>query len=350
MFVIRFPRGYCEAPWQESFCFQTPAGCVLLRVYLENINAEGVMQVHQVQVMPNLAVNGDHESLTGGNPDLITGWVNDNLDPGDTQASSGGGGIIHSGAEAMQWNVGASTEGMAMLGNITTIGNFLAQGVWAYGDGTECIRIPAIATNYGSLQQDLTTIYFSVTSPAQWAQIMTVFRARLTQILPSIRGNTPNPGYTDDYYCVELDNVSLTVTPASEANSLEAGGIRVDGRDTVTQPVTALLADIGGIRCNARPRHEAGDVQDFGQGSEVIFDAFEDANNYIRLYRTNNLVTLGYNASGGGFTSANWNDTGAWDEDVDVAVEVRYGAFGAILYIDGVERINIPGSANRSSR
>jgi hypothetical protein len=41
--------------------------------------------------------------------------------------------------------------------------------------------------------------------------------------------------YVDDLYAFLLDDVSLTVTPASEANSAETTGLRVDGRDTCTQ-------------------------------------------------------------------------------------------------------------------
>ena len=47
-------------------------------------------------------------------------------------------------------------------------------------------------------------------------------------------------GNGDDFYLFALDGVSLTVTPASEANSAEAWGLRVDGRDTLTQSISGL--------------------------------------------------------------------------------------------------------------
>jgi hypothetical protein len=64
-----------------------------------------------------------------------------------------------------------------------------------------------------------------------------VARASNTATEPYIEALASATGdrFLDDIYMFALDDVSLTVTPASEANSAETDGLRVDGRDTCTQ-------------------------------------------------------------------------------------------------------------------
>lgn len=65
--------------------------------------------------------------------------------------------------------------------------------------------------------------------------------------------------FIDDAYMVHLDNISLTVTAASEANSTEnTVEIRVDGGDTYLGANAAGLGTASGtLTFDWRPRHDA---------------------------------------------------------------------------------------------
>jgi hypothetical protein len=85
---------------------------------------------------------------------------------------------------------------------------------------------------------------------------------------------------------VKLDAVSLTVTPASKANSTEGSGVRVDGRDSLTQivPEHKMSSERLDIRFKVTPRHAIADTDLFGIATPWLFNLFKDGNNYVRLY------------------------------------------------------------------
>lgn len=345
VFVIRFPRGYCERPWQESFCFQTPAACVLLRVYIENINAEGVMQFHQVQVLPNLMANGDHESLTGANPDIITGWANAGLDPGDTESSAGGGAIIHAGAEAMQWNAGAIAGESMYYNTVFVVGQFYAMGAWSYAVASQ-LSMGAPISARGLMQYSPTVTEIALTTLTQWVLSTGVLRATNVAVNPWLVSEGAGVRYSDDAHIIALDDVSITVTPASQVNSVEASGLRVDGRDACTQPITEITVTEGSIKFNWTPRHDAADALDFLEATDVyIGEWFGGANDYIGLYwSAANTITLAYNLNAGGVVTGNWNAVGAIVADTTYAVQIDYEGDGdMILTIGGVIRITLAG-------
>ena len=151
--------------------------------------------------------------------------------------------------------------------------------------------------------------------------------------------------YGDDFYAISLDAVSLTVTPASEANSAESGGIRVDGRDNLTQPipVARLKFNKGWIRFKVRPRHAPAELIDFLETTNSYFAyMFGDANNYISLYGSAaNQITLGFNAGGAGFVSANWACAAAWTADQEMIWEIRYNAASMWLVVDEVTVVTV---------
>lgn len=345
-YVIRFPQGYCERPWQESFCFKTPVGCTLLRVYIENESGEGVMQVHQVQVIPNLVVNGDCESLTGANPDIPTGWNVGTMDAGDTESSAGDGGIIHSGAEALQFNVTASADYIYAVCALA-VNKYYAGGGWHYGDAAEYVGLYSLNTK--SLLQYSTTDYLiEPLNIAVWTTVAGVWRA--IGVDPWVRlyahDGAGGARYIDDVWAVALDDVSITATPASEANSAETSGLRVDGRDACTQPITEITLTEGSIKFNWTPRHDAADALDFLEATDVyIAEFFGDANDYIALYwNAANTITLAYNLNGGGVVTGIWDATGAIAADTTYAVQIDYEGDGdMILTIGGVIRIALAG-------
>ena len=345
-FLLRAPNGYDNWPWQESFCFQTPAGCTLLRVYIENPNGEGVLQVHQMQVLPNLLVNGDHESLTGGNPDLITGWTNSNLDAGDTEASSTGDGVIHTGDEALQWNVGAVNENIYYQ-FVTVVGEFYAFGGWYHPDGTAGFRHGTAGVGYAVTQYDDAVYRLDTPVTARWHSMTMLLRARSTDLRVALYGRTGAAGsrFTDDIYIIQMDDVSLTVTPANEANSLEDTGIRIDGLDTVTDTPTLLRAHQGNLEFGATPRHPPAEAQGFGQIREYLVTLYEDANNWLEFYRHNNALTLRCVAQGAVEINDTDNIAGDWDAGVLSVFRIAYGPGGVRVWRDGVHIMTALGSA-----
>jgi hypothetical protein len=161
------------------------------------------------------------------------------------------------------------------------------------------------------------------------------------------QNNAVGNRYADDIYMIHLDDVSLTCTPASEANSTETiaavTGLRVDGYDTCTQPVTDLTAAAGSIRFRVNFRHDAADWIAFGQALMPIMYQWENANNYIYVaVDLADRITLAYNAQGAGAVTGNWTPTGlvanTWYE-----FEVRYTGGACTLTVDSVEQIALPG-------
>jgi len=345
VFLIRFDEPYCLHPWAETFCFKVPAGCTTLRVFIENINAEGVMQIHQLQVMPSVLPNGDHESLQGVNPELITGWANESLDPGDTQASTAGGGIIHSGSEALEWAASATNFDQMSYFVLTSNGKFWAWGVWVYGDGSESPRMfdrnwaPQVSNADADLEGDRAAWQFRT-------EVMRVVDDAGSKI--RLTGTGAGPVYSDDVFAILMDSITLTVTPASEANSAEDTGLRVDGRDDCQQPIPAgyFAPSFGLVMFNWTPRHDDSDIIDWGNATPHVFWAAGPVANYIRLYWTaaDNLrleVQVGGIAS-----SADWaTGGGAIVAGTTYTVRVFYTGVSIYLYVDGVLRITVSPAA-----
>jgi len=146
----------------------------------------------------------------------------------------------------------------------------------------------------------------------------------------------------DDWYCVALDDVSMTVTPANLANSAENGGLRVDGRDLCSQPIPAgILTDTGGwIKFRYIPRHDESVVDAFGNPASYILRVHFDANHFIDLWHSlANRVDLAFN-DGGGVHAANWAPA-TLTTGIEYLFEIKYNAGEMILKIDGVTRITI---------
>ena len=335
--------GYKDHPVVLQFCFQTPAGCTSLQVFVEETSGEGTLYLHRVEVHANEWPNGDHESLTGGNPDLITGWSNSELDAGDTEAEAG---TVHSGAQSLEWNTGATSgEWMYDAPNVGA-GTFLAYLCWTYGDGSRGLVLGAINAHNGELQTGADNSFVGGVE-AFWALQANVMRVVDATPVIGIAGRTGAVGdrFSDDFAAFLLDAVTLTVTPASEANSLESGGIRVDGYDNGPQvvPENRLKSQKGWIRTIWRPRHSDAQAVAFGNATPYVLDIHGDANNWIDVVWTAaNTLRLRYNANGAGAVSANWaTGGGAIVPDTAYLVEIKYTAGGAILYVDGVNRVQI---------
>jgi len=156
-------------------------------------------------------------------------------------------------------------------------------------------------------------------------------------------------GKLDDLYVFALDAVTLTVTPATQANSDETCGLRVDGKDVCTQvPGAGLLgATSGTVKFRFTPRHAAAIVAKLGVLTPYLLHAYGDANNYLAVYwSAANTLKLEYNANGAGVQSGTWDATGAIAAGTTYAVEITYTATGMTLKVDDVTKITITAAVN----
>ena len=135
-----------------------------------------------------------------------------------------------------------------------------------------------------------------------------------------------------------LNDVSLTCVPASQANSAETTGLRIDGRDSCTQeiPASRLKAKEGRIRWRWTPRRDAADFWKFGQSNPFVMAAWGNGNYYISV-RSNaaNNLRLRLRLAGVS-TDYTWNCTGAIVAGTTYQMEIRYSSGTALLLVDGI--------------
>jgi hypothetical protein len=254
------------------------------------------------------------------------------LDAGDTEIEAV---IRHSEGNSMQWNVGSDNESIfnsAALG--LSANKYLGCGLWIYGDGADW-RSPYLSLSGNSVAQYSPAITDAKGSgAAAWSRANII--ARVTAVNPVLgiyAGWAPTGiRYTDDFYAIALDDVTLTVTPASQANSLEGTGIRVDGLDRLTQPIINMKLNKGVARFPYTPRHSAATVALFGNATPVICHLYADANNYILLdWSAANTIRLRYNAGGAGVQTGTWNATGLIVAGTQYILEISYT--GSVMYL-----------------
>jgi hypothetical protein len=335
-----------QAGWvfAETFDAHTSANTAY-ELRITNRAGDGVITVHQTEVLVSALQHGDHESLTGGNPDLITDWTNNGLDAGDTEAEAAN---IHSGAQSLEWNPGAVLGEGQYYAITTTAGKYLAFAGWTKGDGSDGFRIGELDGAEAMLHNSSTLYRRTTGVGAVWTHTPMVLRALDTSPELQIEADAiAGDGFSDDFYAVECDDVTLTVTPASAANSQEGTGIRVDGLDSCTVPAAAhrVLATSGGVRFRVTPRHSIANSEAFGQMQEMLYALIEDANNYILLYRDNaagGTLTLEVDQSGGG----PWTDTDtpAWAADTEALIEVLNLGGNIRVTFDGAPLLDVAGA------
>ena len=312
-------RPYAWHPWCEPYVVRTPVGCTTIEVRLLN-SVAGVLGTHQVEVIESLVDNGDIEAALVGVPPIPPLSTNDGLDAGDTQAEAG---IVHAGAQSIRLNAGAVAGELFYFSPVFPMGDFASIGGWAYTSG----RISGTSADRIAAQASGAVFMASQSGASVWEHIVGIGRqvgvARLGVVGRGVQH------YIDDVYAFLMANVTLTVTPAVEANCLESGGIRVVGRATCVQPVVpaALLqATQGWIRWRERPRRASANLDAFGEvpGSNYLMRAWGDATNYVDVYATAlNNIRLEFN-DGGGVHVVNWDCTGLIAEDAEYLFAVRW--------------------------
>ena len=331
--------GYWRHPWVETFCFELPtmarngvgADCVSVSVRILNVNNDGTLVCAQLELLENLIDNPGMEAVYAGVPPIPPGWTNLNLDAGDTAQTVA---VVHSGASAIQFNA-AATSGELIQQNIAAVaeGDFVAVGQWSHTGGnlrTTSTRLAAQATFNSAL-------LVPQVAGAVWQSLVGVTRGNADPRRFQVFGNS-ELFYVDDAYAFILDPVTLTVTPASEANSLESGGIRVDGNDALTQLVlNRLKARSGHIVWRGRLRHTPANLVAFWEGAEVtLVDAFGAAANYARVRATVlNTVDTRFD-DGGGVQTVNWAAAGAWAADDELFLELYWRGHFMQLSVAGI--------------
>jgi hypothetical protein len=139
--------------------------------------------------------------------------------------------------------------------------------------------------------------------------------------------------------------VTLTVTPASQANSLEGSGIRVDGLDRLTQPIPVGLffSNHGMAQFPITPRHADTTVALFGNLTPTEAYFFGDATNYIHLdWSAANTLRLRYNAGGAGVQTGTWATGGGLIvPGTQYATRLEYSPTGMKVFVQNALRIQI---------
>lgn len=335
-----------KRPFCEPFSFELPtvarhgvaADCTSIKVQVLNTAATGTIGVQQVELLPNLIDNPSFE-IGSGDPWIPAGWTNGTVNAGGTSQESvivhsGGGAVKYLGAQSRYLHFGVTT------GSYLPSSAFLALGFWSRGVS---LGPPSTGSKNGFGRQAGWSGYtvLSQDVAATWTHRSCVIRTGTGPVFKPLASQafTYNPAYMDDVYLVALDPVSLTVTPASLANSTETTGLRVDGRDTATQQVENCTATSGTLKWRMTPRHSAADVAKFGEATPYILDFYGDANNWLRLYwNAANSITLDIKCAGL-TTTQTWNATGAIVAGTTYACELDYNPTTVTFKVDDVAKI-----------
>lgn len=278
--------------WTEIFTFGLPtvarngvaADCTAIDVMVINIG-DGEIFSQQTELLPNLLDNPSFRTGSG-DPWIPDGWDNVGLDAGDTEQELT---VVHSGGSSLQFNSGAEL-GTEYIKPSSGLGSqyFYCAGFFGMGDGSGSVHARRDNTNVVHNDGTNNVTYFS-TSDVAWTHKNLVLLHK-TEGGAGIRitANAPNPGYVDDVYIISLDDVSLTVTPASEANSTESTGLRVDGYDALGQPFTHGNINGWRIVINTTPRH-----------ASTTYDTFNSIIFFMNPYFSSvKLIQLRYGATG----------------------------------------------------
>jgi hypothetical protein len=241
---------------------------------------------------------------------------------------------VHSSGASFQLNATAADNEQLRANIVLAAGKFACMGIWSYGSGVKGIRLRPESGQW-ALQTLLSTQINVISIVPYWKQISLVARrlAGGNQSFFIVADN--GICYADDLYAFALDDVTL-----------EGAGIRVDGSDTLTQPVTvALKTNKGKIKFNWTPRHNAAEFIKYGLGSDtsIVFRLYTDGNNYI-LLRTPAANVLRFSCVLAGVAStADYNCTGLIVAGTIYAMEIQYNSTNVILKINNVAVVNLSG-------
>lgn len=306
------------------FTWESPA-VEANQVQLINTASSGTCYWHQVEVYVNKVNNSTFDSGTGL-PWCATSWSCGPYNQSDQSTDS------HSWPYSAHFVQSTGIYSWLIWNGFNyqkTIDKFYSVG-----------HFSKLATNAGVFEIDAYPTYIQipkVSTLAAWTHSSAVFRQSVNGGFIRMGGTgTATNFYIDDFYITELSDVSLTVTPANQTNSAETTGLRVDGADTLTQPITGLSADRGVIKFKFTPRHSIAVADKFGASFPVIV-AIGSGNDRIELYKGggNSVGLQGYfNAAA---VTASWNSP-TFVAGSTYNIEIRYRTGGNLeLYVDNVQ-------------
>ncbi len=318
------------------FTWESPAA-EANQVQLINTASSGTCFWHQVEVLANLIDNPSFDrSWSGADPNVPSGWINTGAGAGEMQAGTD----VYSGGNSLYFSGADNLEGVTQFNKFSQVGKYYSVG--GYGKKSSGTMYIAAYNNEPNLkhQSSNSTYYLPVTS-SSWSHISGVARVNgaIWNNAFAVQSWSPNStGYYDDVYTFVLPDVSLTVTPANQTNSTETTGLRVDGADRLTQPVTGLSADRGVIKFKFTPRHSFDTASSFGQLYPFIVKLVGDGSNYIQLYKSGNNLSINGTFNGTAVTG-NWASP-TLNADTTYSFEISYQTAGSLkLIVDGVDRI-----------
>ncbi|KKT45404.1 MAG: hypothetical protein UW36_C0006G0025, partial [candidate division WWE3 bacterium GW2011_GWA2_44_16] len=248
------------APDVYIFTWESPAA-ESEQVQLINTASSGTCYWHQVEVLSNLISNPSMETGSG-DPWIPTGWSNDLLTAGESSQDVL---TIHSGGSSVKFTSSTVAHNLR-IGNTPSVNTFLSSGIFSKSSAGQYGQIGTGYPAWSHFQYNASTYLKDSSSSTSWKQNFFISRVAASNNI-MFRINGPGSGATqnyDDSYTFSLSPVSLTVTPASLANSTETTGIRVDGTDMLTQPITNLTATSGTARFKYTPRHSFATADLFG--------------------------------------------------------------------------------------
>lgn len=201
-----------------EFTGEIPAGCTNLRVKVVNVASTGEIYIHRVVLLPvtidNPSFEGTYDDESGGGGGTVNvapNWNNFGVatDGSDTLDESA---TAHSGAKSQLINVSAALRGVRQVGVFGADDKWYLITVWLYGASGSV----NILDNSGSIINENVTP--SVGSWTKFSWIGQGSGAVQDLLVRSSAGGAAN-FLVDDVNITLLDDVSLTIVPASRENS-----------------------------------------------------------------------------------------------------------------------------------
>ena len=333
------------APDVYIFTWEAPA-TETEQIQLLNTASSGTCYWHYVEVLSNLLSNPSYETFAGTDPDIPNDWENLTLTSGEGIAETT---HVHSGSKAMNITSTNWAARIRQLINSITSGKYFHSGIFYRHDtGGSYIAQQFDIYNLVPEVSSSGTVALANTGEDSYEHLQTVGRSSGTQLeVWNRHGYTNNTSYFDDAYVFLLDDISLTVGPASEANSTEnSGEVRVDGRDTYIQSSAVSIADdAGSVEFDYRPRHSASIATNFAENSNAdayILSLYGDSDDYINVYwDSSNTIAMNY-SMGGSTGSDTWDATGSIAANTQYTLTLQYtGGSTMVLSVNGTAKITL---------
>jgi hypothetical protein len=334
------------------FSFELPtnargaaADCTSISIKLISTTA-GNVGWHQVELYANLLDNPSLDTGAVADPWIPYGWTNSGLDAGDAEQELV---IRHSEGASWQVNPGANIESITEQ-VITTSGKFYALGYYLRNSILAESNASGAQSNTLSFQATLGTqaVYLYPSVGTSWTKFVLVGRATANNFIFTnycFDWGDGNVKYIDDQYVIALDDVTLTVTPASAANSAEGTGIRADGYDLLSTPTAGeMAANWWYAEVFITPRHSDATVALFGIATPCWIEfRYNAANTIVLDWSAANTLRLRIVTGGVTYTGTWATGGGAVLAGTKylVTIEQYYGEYR--LFVGGVQRITIPG-------